>query len=299
MQDLPVAISLPGALGAEVAAWAETSGWQVVALDGVLRPTLVLADAPVPGRPTAVVVAGVPSGEQVRAGLHAGAVDVVGWPQDRERLRDLARASRTAPVAGAPLHLAVAGAAGGTGTSTVALAVGALLAWSGRSVVVVGDDDLLALCGRDPWTGPGAGELALLDPEGAAAELPALARPVPGVPGLGVLGGGGACVSTAAGWPVDAVVTDGRTEGRGSAALVCARPDVHLAAAAGLPGAVLLVGDGPLDAGQVRAVLGRAPAGRLPTSARVARAAALGRVPSGLPGTWLRDLREALRRALR
>jgi hypothetical protein len=38
----------------------------------------------------------------------------------------------------------------------VTLAIGALLALSGSRPLVVGDEDLLRLCGLDPWRGPGA-----------------------------------------------------------------------------------------------------------------------------------------------
>lgn len=297
MRDLPVAVALHGALREEVTAWAETAGWQVVGLDDALRPSLVLADAPVAGRPTVVLVPGTPTGDQVRAALLAGAVDVVGWPEDRARLLELGARPLVAPAGAEPLRVTVTGSAGGVGTSTLALATAGLLAWSGRRVVVVGDDDLLALCGRDPWRGPGAAELALLDPVGVAAEVPALVRPVGGVAGLAVLGGGGRCVDTVTWWPVDVVVLDLRA-GAAGADLVCARPDVHVAAAAELSGRVVVMGDGPLDGPRVRAALGRVPAGRLPTSARVARAAVAGRVPSALPGSWLRELRAVLRRAL-
>jgi hypothetical protein len=293
MRDLPVAVVLPGRLGEEVAAWVEAAGWQVVGLEAGIAPQLVLAAGPVPGRPTAVVVEGEATAAQVRAALQAGAVEVVGWPSDREALLavpDALGRVRGPAVGAGPRRLAVGGRAGGVGTSTVALALGGLLAWSGRRTLVVGDADLLVLCGADPWTGPGAAELALLAPVDAAAELPGLARPVRGVPGLAVLGGGAEGVGSVAGWPVDAVVLDVRADGR-AADLRCARPDVHLGREGdGAP--VLLVGDGPLDAAGVRAALdGDAPIGRLPASARGARAGAAGRVPAGLPGSWLATLR--------
>jgi hypothetical protein len=301
VQQIRVAIALPGAFGEEVAAWADAAGWQVVGVDGgpETAGSFALAPSVVPGWPSVVVIDGAPSAAQARAALQSGAVDVVGWPEDRARLLEVP--DRLAPArvrAPGPRRIAVAGVAGGTGVSTVALGVGALLAWGGRRTVVVGGDDLLALCARDPWRGPGAQELALLDGPGAAAEARQLTRPVPGVPGLGVLGGGGVHVGGTDGWPCEVVVLDLRTDDRGRADLLCARPDVHLPAAAARDGAVLLVGEGPLGSGQVRAALGRRPAGALPTSARVARAGVLGRVPSGLPGSWLAALRSILVDAL-
>jgi hypothetical protein len=296
VQDLPVAIAVEGALGAELAAWAESVGWQVVAMDGALTPRLVLATAPLPGRDGVVVVAdGPPGAEQVREALQAGAVDVVGWPADRDRL--LALPGRSGGAAGPlaePRRYAVAGAAGGVGASTVALAVGGLLAWAGRDVVVVGGDDLLVLCGADPWRGPGATEVAALDPVDAGAEVPHLAQPVPGVPRLRVLGGGALPDLPLLGWPCDVVVLDLRAGGGDGADLVVARPDAHLAAAALTPARTVLVGEGALGPARVRAALGGRPAGHLPASARVARAGAAGRVPAGLPGTWLAALRRVL-----
>lgn len=297
MQDLPVAIALPGPLGAEVAGWVEAEGWQVVSLDDGLRPGLLLAAQVVATHPCVVVVDGPPSAEEVRTALQAGALDVVGWPDDADRIRALpsrVRGLEREGTAGGPRRLTVAGVAGGVGTSTVALAIGALLAWSGREVLVVGDADLLALCAVDPWRGPGSAEVALLGPAGAADEIPALSRPVPGVAGLRVLGGGADTLLDTGGWPCDAVVLDLRTAGRMEADLLCARPDAHLPAAAEAGGGVLLLGDGPLGSRQVHAALGRRVAGRLPDSARVARAGAAGRVPSALPGSWLRTLRAAL-----
>ena len=296
-----MAVSLEGQLATEVAAWVETAGWQVVALDGPLRPALVLASRVVPGMPSIVVLEGAASLAEVRSAMEAGAVDVIAWPDDRARLaRAPARLSPSTagrPLEGGPAVVRVAGVSGGTGTSTVALAVGGLLAWTGRRVVVVGAEDLLRLCRADPWRGPGASELALLDPEGAAREVSGLARPVPGVARLYALGGGPLHVESLAGWPFDAVVVDLRCAAA-SADVLCARPDVHLAAARSLRGVVLLNGDGPLDGAAVRALLERSPAGRLPSSARVARAGSAGLVPSALPGRWLGLLRAAALRAL-
>lgn len=315
--DLPVTVDLPGALGHEVTAWVEVeAGWQVVAGGGPPAPVLALTRAPVPGTPCVVIVDGVPDADGVRVALLGGALDVLGWPADRDRLLDAPLRTRTGHDArSGPGVVGVAGASGGVGTSTVALAVGGLLAWSGRSAVVVGGDGLLALCGLPPWRGPGAAELSTLDPVGAAAELPGLAVPVAGVDGLAVLGGAAGPPVTS-GWPVGTVVVDRGTlpalpsanvSARGPASrgalpdLLVARPDGGLRAAAVTPEdvPVLVVGDGPLDRAGARRLLGRPPIAWLPASARVARAGVAGRVPSGLPGTWLAALRAGLRRVQR
>ncbi|MBW3602866.1 MAG: hypothetical protein KY434_09245 [Actinobacteria bacterium] len=227
--------------------------------------------------------------------LLAGAVDVVAWPEDRRRLLQAPRRVVAAPpTAHGPRLLRVGGAAGGAGTSTVALALAGLAAWSGRRALVVGDDDLGVLCGAGTWHGPGAVEIAALGPEDAAGEVDALARPVAGVPGLRRLGGDGSAVADVAGWPADIVVAD---RGAAAADLLVARADACLRRVG--PAPVVVVGDGPLDRGGVRRTLGRDPACMLPWSARVARAGLRGRVPSALPGAWLRRLRPLAERVLR
>lgn len=308
LRDLPVAVDLPGLLGQEVTGYVEgEAGWQVVTGGGPLAPVLALAPEVRPGPPCVVVVAGSPSAEQVRDGLLHGALDVLGWPVDRERLLEAPLRARTnGRRAGGPRVMGLAGLAGGAGTSTVALALGGLLAWSGRPTVVVGDDDLLALCGIDGWRGPGAPELSELEPAAAGAELGSLVRPVPGIEGLTVLGGGTAGLRSTSGWKVGAVVADLRTvapagAARAGADLVLVRPDSSLRAAIALPAdvGVLVTGSGPLDRAGVRRLLGVPPVGWLPEDARVARAGVRGRVPSSLPGTWLRLLRAALSRVTR
>lgn len=292
LRDLPVSIDLEGTLGQEVAAYVETeAGWQVVADGGPPRPVLALADRPRTGEPCVVVVAGTPGHAETRAALLAGALDVVGWPADCARLLEAPLRVRAAErPAGDAAALRVGGAAGGTGTSTVALALAGLLAWRGTRTIVTGDDDLLGLCGLAPWRGPGSREVALLDPLDARREVAALARPVAGVDGLAALGGGGAAAAQPDGWPADTVVVDVRAAGRAYADVLVARPDAGLRAVAGAPVPVVLVGEGPLDARGVRRVLERPPLVWLPASARVARAGVAGRVPSSLPGRWLAAL---------
>jgi len=181
-------------------------------------------------------------------------------------------------------------------------------------VLVLGAEDLLRLGGTGRWHGPGLAEVAGLDPAGAADEVAVLSRAVPGVPRLRVLGpgpglahgwadtsvhGDATAAEVAAGelhglvrsWPVDVVVADRRTAVLG-ADLVVARPDRCLEDAGDAP--VAVVGRGVVGAAGVRRLLGRDPVVWLPHSARVARAGLAGRVPSGLPGSWLRDLRPAL-----
>jgi hypothetical protein len=314
-EDLPVAVELSGALGEEVAAWVEAqAGWQVVAPEGPPAPAVSLVDQ-VDGRSSCVVVVeGETDLARTRAELLAGAVDVIAWPDERERLLEAPQRLRAGmePATSGPAVFRIAGVAGGVGTSTVALALGGLLAWAGQAVVVVGGDDLLRLCGLAPWSGPGADELAELDPAGAAKEVDTLARAVAGVDGLRVLGGSGQAVGSAAGWGVGVVVADlgtvarhrGGGQPRGKAVrsaagadLLVGTPDARLRAVEGetvCPAVV--VGEGGLGKQGVRRMLGQAPVGWLASSARVARAGLVGRVPSGLPGSWLASLHEAITR---
>jgi hypothetical protein len=296
VRDLPVALALPPRLRDEVAAFVETEGgWQVVGLDGPPRPALVIADAPLPGRASVVLVEGGCDPARLRAALHAGAIDVVTWPAERGRL--LAAPGRLAgsTTRGGPPVLAVAGTRGGVGTSTVALALGGLVAWAGRPTLVVGDDDLLELCGLGPWRGPGAPDIAALGAQDAPAEVAALARTVPGVPRLAVLGGGTAGLAVT-GWPGAFVVIDAGTRLDPPPQLVCARAGAGLQRARAVDAPVVLVGEGPLSAAAARRALGRRPAAHLPASARVGRAGVAGRVPAALPGTWLAAVRGLARR---
>lgn len=289
--DLPVCVDLPGRLGDEVTAFVEAeAGWQVVGGDGPLVPVLTLA-AQAAGPGSVVVRAGAVSSDEVREALIAGALDVVAWPHDRLRLLSLPSRMRPAAAGAAAPLLRVGGCRGGVGTSTVALAIGATVAWSGGRALVLGDAGLVRLAGLDPWQGPGAAELAVLGVQ-AALEVERVARPVAGVAGLSVLLDGGP-PAVPAGWPYDLVVADVGVTGAADAHVVVAAADgslSHMPAGAD----ALVVEHGPLDRAGVRRELGRSPAGWLPYSARVARAGLAGRVPSALPGSWVKALRAAV-----
>lgn len=292
--DLPVCIDLPGRLGQEVAAYAEAeAGWQIVSDGGPLVPAFTLAAAGSgPGARVAVLPAPADP-DTVRGAMLAGAVDVIVWPDERERLLQLPRRIRSTrgPAASTPV-LRVAGCRGGVGTSTVALAAGGAVVWSKGRALVVGDDSMVRLAGVHRWEGPGSAELTALG-AGAAQEVERLAVAVGGVDGLSVLGGG-AVEGGIDGWPYDLVVIDEGVGGIADAELIVAAADASVAAAAGVPGRVVVVEHGPLDRATVARALGREPAGWLPYSNRVARAGSAGRVPSALPGSWVGALRRAL-----
>lgn len=303
--DLPVALCLRDPLRREVRAWVEGElGWQVVPESGPPRPALTLCGADEPRRGCVVVADGPLEAATLRSALAAGARDAVGWPDDRLRLVEVVGRPEAGPVSAGPPLLRVAGAGGGVGTSTIALALAGLGAWSGRDVVVIGDDDLLSLCGIGAWEGPGLAELVALASVDSAAELEALALPVAGVDGLRALGGRSTSrEADRSGWRVDLVVVD---QGRVGAAdeanppdIVVTAPDARARGAAGIDGPLLVVGDGPLDRAGVRRAAGRSPDGWLEWSARVARAGVAGRVPASLPGSWVDTLRCAVSGALR
>lgn len=301
-RDLPIALTLPEPLRREVQTWVEGElGWQVVPESGPPRPALTLCGADDVREGCVVVADGPVDAALLRRALAAGARDAVGWPDDRLQLVEIAGRSESTPVQTGPPTLCVAGAGGGVGTSTVALALAGLAGWSGRDVVVLGGDDLMTLCGIGPWQGAGLAELAALAPIDGAAELGALARPVAGVERLRALGGGRARDADVSGWSVDLVVVDQGALARYEATsvqprpdLVVTAPDARALAAAVVDAPLLVVGSGPLDRAGIRRAAGRTPAGWLDWSARVARAGVVGRVPGSLPGSWLESLRQAV-----
>lgn len=282
----PVTLDVDPALGSEVRGWVESLGWQIIdAETAALVPPVLLVTDPhgtsEPGpTPTVLLVrdSDDPAAAATRA-CHVRAASVLRWPEERASL-----AATVGPVADADARtggrvLRISGAAGGVGTTTIALALGGLAAWRGRATLVVARGDVPVADARsvDPSVlrGPGAWRAG---------------TPVPGVPGLRVV---------AATAPVQAdpevsdaalVLVDG---GDASAAdvLVLRRDGAGLRAlAASAAGTAVVVDHGP---GHPRDLV-EAAAGRrvisVPYSARVARAGLARRVPAGIPGAWLRLL---------
>lgn len=287
IEDLPVAVALSPPLDTWVATWVERDlGWQVVDPAGPLAPVLALADQACAGLPWIAVTDGSPGAEQIRSHLTSGAVDVVGWPQDRLRIPLLATQIDQSRAGGAAVttRITVAGVAGGVGTSTIALAIGGLLAWSGAAVLVSGDPELVTLAG--------SGRPADLFDDGSHRSMTPSA--VAGVPRLSVVGEGTDVAASA--WSGDVVVVDAGTAVTAETTLVVSRPDRALRRAGASNRPVVLVGNQPLSTRDARRLLGTSLLAHLPTSARVARAGLEGRLPAALPGAWLRDLRDGLAR---
>jgi hypothetical protein len=262
---LPVAVDLADAeLAADVIAHVESHlGWQVIRPGPHLPVWLRIADRTDHETPT-VVVAWHPTADLTRHALQAGALDVLAWPADADRLRTL----RPSPQpAGRPADrvIGVAAAAPGVGTSTVVLALGALLAWDGHRTVVVTDAPGRRLVGIED---PGLVEVA-------------------GVEGLAVASDR-RCVSAAD--RVQVLLADLGVARRGQ--VLVGRPDHHLAAALAArdPLAVVTVGVGGLRPEQLRRMVGWRCHVTADVCFRTARAGFDGRVPVGLPGRYLARL---------
>lgn len=293
---LPVVVDVPGRHADEVRGHVEgVLGWQPVDGDTatLVPPALWLVS------PTARSAGGavprllllpdhVDPVEAAEAGARHGAGAVVAWPSQREELEEAAArllAAPRAPRAGAET-VRVIGAGGGVGTSTVTLALAGLAAWQGARVLAVLAPDAPV------------GEVRRIPADALAAhDLLRRASDLPGVPGARVViaeGRPGMLPETLEG--VDVALVDGGTDTDGDV-LVC-RPDrVGLERlAATTAGTVVVNGPGPVPRRTVARTAGGRVRVELPTSARVARAGLLARVPASLPGAWLRLLLPAVPR---
>jgi hypothetical protein len=300
---LPVSVEVTGRLEPEVRRYVEgILGWQPVDPDTarVVPPALRLLSAMTEQAPGAGAGRGTPGtvptvlllDEDVDAvaaavaGARLQPAATLRWPADREQLAERAAALlQRAPAPPSSTDVVrVSGAAGGVGTSTVALALAGLGAWCDLQVLAV--------------VGPGApvGEVRRVAADALGApDLLQRATPLPGVAGAAAVlveEPVGDIDGRAAG--ADLVVVDAGRDTEPDV-LVC-RPD--RAALQRLPtttaGIVVVNGDGPVG----ESALARAAGGRrrivLPSSSRVARAGLHARVPAGLPGTWLRRLLPAV-----
>jgi hypothetical protein len=288
LDALPVALRAAGPAAGRIRRLVEGElGWQAIddaSAEVVLADVAGAGQAGRDGLPAVLLVAGdddpLRAAEAVR---RLAPAEVLTWPpRSAETLRDAVAAAVRPPVrtAGTGPVLRVGGAAGGVGTTTVALAVAGLVAWAGRSTVVVTH-------GPVPHpTGPSVAADALASPTLGAAMVA-----VRGVPRLRLVHLDEPPDHDPSLALDDPVVVD-RGRGVDVDVLVTRRDPAGLDAIGRTPASTIVVA----DAGAVpRAALRAAAGGRrvvvLPWSARVARAAALGRVPASLPGSWLRLLR--------
>lgn len=292
---LPVAVRLEEPAAATVRAWCEgTLGWQVVDDDGTdpVPPVVRLVDHRAggvggSGRDTSEVPTVLLLGEDLDAVVAAEAARrlrpaaVLRWPSERDtlpaRVEQLVVAGRSRR--GNVPCLLVGGSAGGVGTTTVALAMAGLRAWTGTPTLV-------GVRGRG--LSPRAVPTAAL----GAADLWAAGDPCPGVPGLrAVRLADHGQLPEMTDPSVGALVVDAGVDAEVDV-LVCR---LDRAGAEALEGtgaaAIVVVGATLLPQRTVRSLLAGRPAVTLPWSARVARAGLRDRVPADLPGSFLDRLR--------
>jgi hypothetical protein len=304
---VPVALALGNQHGESVRRWLEgTLGWQAVDddPDGPVPPAIRVLDldgavrlltAPAGGAldvdrgitlpAVLLVVDGDPPARVAEAARRLtlrGGLIVCRWPQDGARLPDLVARMLRAPRPDAPRSrtLRIGGAAGGVGTTTVALALTGLSAWSGRRTLAVVHGQTGA---RSAFPVP-ADALS-------APDLWSRATPLIGVPDGRVVHTGDR--------PPAAAPTDRRIDVRILDVGVDVDPDVLVCRPDGaaadvlrrtIAGAVVVVGTGLLSPARIRALAGGRTLVLVPTSVRVARAVLRGQAPAGLPGSWLAPL---------
>ena len=290
---LPVLVQVAGPSAEAVRSWVESVlGWQPVDAETALLvpPRLCVADpagvmAAERSRelPTVLLVGDDDHPADVAvAAVRARPTSTLRWPSDREGLEDAALSGLGAPrtAAAGPRTLRVGGSAGGVGTSTVAAALAGLYGWQGAAT-------LLILGPAAPVTGVRDLPAAAL----AGAGLWSQASPLAGVPRARAVQVGVPQQSVAVVDPaVSVCVVDAGVDDDVDV-LVC-RADAPGLTAAGrtTAAAVVVVGSGPAARSAVQQVCGPRRRVHLPRSARVARAGLHGRVPAGLPGSWLRPL---------
>lgn len=295
LEALPVVLALGRSDAARVAAWVEgVLGWQPVDPHlGGLPPRLRIADvagaAAVDGSaepriPAVLLVAPDDPALDVATAVHGlRPAAVLAWPDERDRIVPVAAelvAGERAPATD-ELVLRVGGAAGGVGTTTVALALGALAAWRHGATLVV-------TSGTVPVASPRTVPLDALAGQRTFDE----AATVPGIPGLRVA----RATAPPVGVPVDAgpaaVVVRDVGVGDDVDVLVLRRDAAGIAALERSPAAVAVVlDDGLAPAAAVVGAAGGRRTVMLPRSVRVARAGLLQRVPTALPASYLRLLR--------
>lgn len=311
---LPVAVSGPGHIVAQVSAWVESRlGWQVT--DGGALPPMARLVAPgngdgVAGEDTIPCIALVgPDDDPMAAAELAATCDgVVAWPAGHDELpavvaRLVAAGPRHRAVrdvggsAGpqgwdltgvqrpgrAPDHgqsIVVGGACGGVGTSTVALTLAAWEVWRthGRRALAV-------VSGPAPVP-----DARVVAPQVLAGHRGwAASTPVPGVDGLRVVRSAGFLPRQSSPDGVATVIDVGVVSPTDEEidVLVVRRDAAGLSALQDSPcGSVAIADDGPVTRARMLGVADGRRVVILPWSIRVARAHALQRLPGSAPGRY-------------
>lgn len=287
-EALPVVLELAGPAAGRIRRHLEGElGWQPVEAGGGVEAQVRIVDVPAAGRVAGpggttwlVVTDEDEPAVAAAAAVRLGAVVVMAWPPgDGAFLAAARRLHEAVAVAGRP-ELRVGGAAGGVGCTTVALALAGLAAWDGAPTLVVTH-------GAVPHpVGPTIEPDSLRSPDVGRA-----ARSVRGVPRLSLLHATEAAADVAVHVEGQAVVRDVGTTAATVDVLVVRRDPAGLAAVADtVAGTVVVTDSGIVPMRTIREAAGGRRVVVLPWSVRVARAAALGRVPASLPGSWLRTL---------
>lgn len=282
---LPVAISAPRHLVDQVGAWLEAHlGWQVTtgtALPPRLRLVAVGGDGTTepdgPAVPTIALVGA--DDDPVAATRLADSVEaIVAWPEEHDRLAALAADLLGGQPEPEVEVLRLGGAAGGVGTTTVALGVAAGFARRGTPCLAVVHGDVPVP------------DVRCVGPEVLAGHRAwAAAVEAPHVPGLRVVEVDRSVGSVAVPAGVF-VVLDGGV-GEHVDVLVVRRTRAGLAAVERSSAAAVAVIDrGPRSRRQFRMAAGGRPVVDLPWSARVARQHDACGLPAGLPGSFLAAL---------
>lgn len=264
-------------------------GWQVVdpTTAALVPPVVRFVDGQRPsvddGVPRVLVVDADRDVLQVARAVSATVPHaIIGWPSERDQLPATVEAAIDAigAVEATGRVVRVGGAAGGVGTSTVALALAGLAAWDGlRSLAVMRGHVPV----RDP-VDVTSGAIGALD-------LFSRARIVDGVGGLRVVR---VVDDSRVADPMDPAIEMSIIDQGVDADVdvIVVRPDASALDVVPVTTAstVIVVGSGPVAPRQIAEVAAGRRGVAVPTSNRVARAGFERRVPAGLPGAWLRRL---------
>lgn len=260
MDCLPVAIEIASPdLRTAVTRYVESNlGWQVVVDSAHYPAALILADQPQPGRPYVHIG---DSTLDIAGALRAGAKDALIWPDEADRLASVA-VKRSGIRTGRRLIISQAGPH--VGASTLALALGAIYAWSGTKVALAAGPPVIRATGMPhPGRILACPNLWLIDPDAGPPD------------GFGMV-------------IVEAPLGE-KTQ------VLVGRPDRQLVRQARTHAQlrrIITVGDGELRPEEIRAAVGANRYGHLDWSHRIARAGLRGALPQSFPGRFLKQLAE-------
>lgn len=213
---------------------------------------------------------GVPDGSGVSdasgwdraTALAHGAIDMIHWPEDKARLASIDSTRLNPPTR---RSFVISPVQPQVGTSTLTIAIGAILGWSGKRVALAADPSILAATG--------------MQRVGRVLACPNLwlVNPDAGAP---------------RGFDIHLIQAPASTQ----TSLLVGRPNrATVRLGCSLPGVpVITVGEGEFLTGELKGFLGRRRLIHLDWSQRIARAGLRGALPQAFPGRMLRDLADGL-----